>query len=209
MAQVFNNVLTSGLRGRIGKQLVFRVVNGATIVSRAPAKPDRAKETEAQRKTRTTFRAATQWAKAQLTIPGRRDYYIQLAREWNLTNAYTAAIKDYMCNGRMRERGKSVSIIDQTHRKTTSVNDRPLRKARMSFSYDTPGLHTDISLARFLNFARTGDFPVDELGMRLDLGERPYNRHLRAPIITTSLLSPKLKVQGLMPRAGSKSLHPT
>lgn len=98
MAKVFDNILISGLRGKVGKQLVFRVVNGVTIASHAPAKPDPKKETEAQRKTRTTFRAASHWAKAQLLNPEKKRYYIQLAKTWNLTNAYTAAVKDYMLN---------------------------------------------------------------------------------------------------------------
>ena len=98
MAKVFDNILISGLRGKVGKQLVFRVINGVTIASRAPGKPDRKKETEAQRRTRTTFRAASQWAKAQLADPEKKRYYMQLAKTWNLTNAYTAAVKDYMRN---------------------------------------------------------------------------------------------------------------
>ncbi len=98
MAQVFNNVLISGLRGRIGNQLMFRVVNGVTIVSRSPGKPDRRKESEAQRNTRLTFRAASRWAKTQLANPDSKRYYTMLAKRWNLTNAYTAAVKFYMGN---------------------------------------------------------------------------------------------------------------
>ena len=95
MAKVFDNMLISGLRGKLGKQLVFRVVNGVTIVSHAPEKPDPKKETEAQRKTRTTFRAASHRAKAQVVNPERMRDYMRLAKNWNLTNAYTTAIKDY------------------------------------------------------------------------------------------------------------------
>src|SRR5690606_1654991 len=155
-----------------------------TIVSHAPAKPDRTKETEAQRKTRTTFRAATQWAKAQLTIPERRDYYIRLARKWNLTNAYTAAIKDYMCNaGKMLKGSTHVSIIDQTGRKkTASVNERSIRTAPAPLASNTPKPNSDISIARFLNLARH-DFTLDELRMHFDLGDRSYDRHLHTPVI--------------------------
>ena len=39
MAKSENNVLTHGMSGKIGDLLVFRNVNGKTIVSKAPAKP--------------------------------------------------------------------------------------------------------------------------------------------------------------------------
>lgn len=118
MATVSNNILISGLRGRVGNQLIFRVVNGVTIVSRAPEKSDRRKETQAQRKTRDTFRIASQWAKAQVANPEKKQYYVRLAKTWNLTNAYTAAVKDYMCNA------KGVST---TH-ETVALTHRRLRQ---------------------------------------------------------------------------------
>lgn len=170
MARVFNNVLISGVRGRIGNQLVFRVVNGVTIVSHAPAKPDRRKETEAQRKTRTTFRAATQWAKSQLVNPERRDYYTNLAKRWNLTNGYTAAIKDYMCNAKsMRESGGVATVNDRCQEtKYRDTLNKQFAVAAPAFSFfDMPNPDTSNSSVR-LSQGGLVDYPtslVSSLGV--------------------------------------------
>src|SRR5689334_16260192 len=96
MATVSGNMLTTGLRGKIGHLLVFRSIRGKTFASHAPRKPDKSKETIAQRRTRTTFRDASRWAKLILLDPLKKEFYLQKAKEWGLTNAYTAAIKEYM-----------------------------------------------------------------------------------------------------------------
>lgn len=98
MARVSDNMLTMGLRGKLGPQFVFRRINGKTYASRAPRKPDKSKETVAQRNTRSKFREASHWAKCVLVDPEKRKYYLQKAKEWGLTNAYTAAIREYMRN---------------------------------------------------------------------------------------------------------------
>lgn len=139
MAKVFDNILISGLRGKVGKQLVFRVVNGVTIASHAPAKPDRKKETEAQRKTRTTFRAASHWAKAQLLNPEKKRYYIQLAKTWNLTNAYTAAVKDYMLNA--HKKIVSTDTMPRVRREQVTNKSNILRLEKLLQPFGTD--HTD------------------------------------------------------------------
>src|SRR6478736_4314982 len=96
MAIVRNNNLVEGLSGKFGNQLVFRTLRGKTVVSHMPRKPNKKKETEAQRKTRVTFREATQWARRTLRDPEKKIYYQQRAKALKLPNAYTAAITDYM-----------------------------------------------------------------------------------------------------------------
>jgi hypothetical protein len=98
MAKVIGNDITIGLSGKFGKLFVFRVVRGKTYACHAPCKPDKRKETAAQRHTRTTFRKATHWAKVAMLNPEKKKYYEELARTWDLTNAYTAAVKDFMRN---------------------------------------------------------------------------------------------------------------
>jgi hypothetical protein len=73
-------------------------VYGKTVVSRRPGKQDPAKQSEARKKTRSNFKEASAWAKSVLRDPQRKEYYKQRAREWDLTNAYIAAIKDYIRN---------------------------------------------------------------------------------------------------------------
>jgi hypothetical protein len=96
MAIVTDNDLTLGLRGRVGKYLVFRTVGGKTIASHAPRRPDPRKQSDAQRKTRATFREAAAWAVETLRDPEQRRYFELRAKETGLTNAYTAALQERM-----------------------------------------------------------------------------------------------------------------
>lgn len=96
MAIVFNNDLTQGLRGRVGKTIVFRAVGGRTVVSRAPRKPDLRKQSVAQRRTRANFKEASAWAVRTLVDAEKKLYYQRRAELQGLPNAYIAAVRDYM-----------------------------------------------------------------------------------------------------------------
>ena len=96
MAIVTDNDLTRGLRGRVGKWFVFRMVRGKTIASHAPRKPDPLKQSAAQRLTRSTFREASAWAVRILLDPAKKRYYADLAKAQALPNAYTTAVREYM-----------------------------------------------------------------------------------------------------------------
>lgn len=96
MAIVATNLLVNGLSGKFGNTLMFKTLRGKTFVSAMARKPDKKKESNAQRNTRSTFREATQWAQHILYDPEKKAYYQQRARALKLPNAYTAAITDYM-----------------------------------------------------------------------------------------------------------------
>ena len=96
MATVINNDLTRGLRGRVGKWIVFRTRGGKTFAGHAPRKPDPAKQSVAQRQTRSAFREAAAWAVRTLKDPEQREYYLAIAKAESLPNAYTAALRAYM-----------------------------------------------------------------------------------------------------------------
>jgi hypothetical protein len=96
MAIVFNNDLTLGLRGRVGKTFVFRAVGGRTIVSCAPRKPDPRKQSVSQRRTRANFKEAAAWAVRTLMDAEKKLYYQRRAKLLELPNAYIAAVRDYM-----------------------------------------------------------------------------------------------------------------
>ena len=96
MATVADNVLIQGLRGRLGESLVFKTMRGKTFVATPARKPDKRKESTAQRNTRTAFRQATEWAQYILLNPERKAYYSKRAKALKLPNAYTAALTDYM-----------------------------------------------------------------------------------------------------------------
>jgi hypothetical protein len=103
MATVVNNDLIDGLRGRLGKFMVFRTMYGKTFASRRARKPDKKKESDARRNTRSTFRQATEWAKKSLLDPEKKTYYLQRAKALKLPNAYTAAITDYMSKPKVQK----------------------------------------------------------------------------------------------------------
>jgi len=103
MARIANNVLTRGFRGMFGTDIVFKTMRGKTFVSPPARKPDKKKESEAQRNTRSTFRDATHWAQHILEDPERKAYYQKRARVLKLPNAYTAAITDYMRKARAKK----------------------------------------------------------------------------------------------------------
>lgn len=96
MATVSNNIILKGFRGRLGDMLVFKTMRGKTHVSMPARKPDKKKESAAQRNTRVTFRQATEWAHRILLDPEQKAYYQKRAKAMKLPNAYTAAITDYM-----------------------------------------------------------------------------------------------------------------
>ncbi len=96
MATVTTNDLIEGLRGKLGKSLVFRTMHDKTFVSHRARKPDKKKESEAQRNTRVNFKQASEWAKKILRDPEQKAYYQKRAKVLRLPNAYTAAITDYM-----------------------------------------------------------------------------------------------------------------
>jgi hypothetical protein len=98
MAKVANSILTQGFRGTIAELFVFKVIRGKTYVSFKARVPDKSRETDAQRGTRSTFRNATVWAHEVLCDPDKKKYYEQRAKALKLPNAYTAAIRDYMRN---------------------------------------------------------------------------------------------------------------
>jgi len=116
MATVATNVLINGLSGKFGSTLLFKTLRGKTIVSAVPRKPDKKKESEAQRTTRSTFQKATRWAQTILLDPETKAYYQQRARVLKLPNAYTAAITDYMRKAKVmkyREKNSATYVVSK------------------------------------------------------------------------------------------------
>ena len=97
MALVKENALIKGLSGLLGRQLLFKVVGGRTVVCKAPARPR--VQSEKQRVNREKFRRASAWARQQLSHHDRLEYYRTLARQHQLPNAYTAAVAEHMRSG--------------------------------------------------------------------------------------------------------------
>jgi len=127
MATVADNVLIDGLRGRFGDSLVFKTMRGKTFVTSPARKPDRLKESTAQRSTRTNFRQATEWAQQILLHPDKKAYYSKCAKTLKLPNAYTAALTDFM----RKPKVNTGNSYDNTITCTVSKKDFQLKKVEI------------------------------------------------------------------------------
>lgn len=94
MAKVKNNIVTQGLSGMLGGQLVFRQTSRGTIVSVAPQAPT-GPASAAQTAQRTRFQQAIVYAKGQAQDPAVQAEYADeaKARNQSLNNVLVA---DYM-----------------------------------------------------------------------------------------------------------------
>lgn len=127
MATVAFNSITKGFVGSIGG-LLFRQIDGRTIVSKKPRAPR--KQSEQQRANRLKFKNASYWAKTILIIPARKEYYKRMAKKLKLPNAYTAAICDYMRKGEIKE-------IDTRLYKGNAGDTILIKTFKKDFSIDT------------------------------------------------------------------------
>jgi hypothetical protein len=94
MAHVDENDVTLGLRGRFGKQFVFRKYGRRTIVSRL-AKPTGG-NTAIQLEQRDKFRLASLYAKRCLLQPALKAEYETMARAMGINSAFPVALGDYL-----------------------------------------------------------------------------------------------------------------
>jgi hypothetical protein len=97
MAIVKNNPVLEGCSGKLGRTLVYRQMNGKTIVQSAPVR--KAPYTAAQKKQQGRFGEAMAYAKGLLQDKATWEYYTALAKAkgkgWN---AYNLVISEYMEN---------------------------------------------------------------------------------------------------------------
>lgn len=94
MALVHDNDMTLGLRGKVGKQFVFRKFGRKTIAARKSAPSG--EKTEKQEQHRQRFRLAAQYAKASLLVPALNAEYTAIANQREYPSAFAAALGDYL-----------------------------------------------------------------------------------------------------------------
>jgi hypothetical protein len=98
MAIVKLNDLTEGLSGAIGN-LVFRQLRGKTVLS---GKANSTKKQSLQQlENRNKFKRASTHVKFAMRNAELKEYYADKAAELKLPNAYTAALKEYLRNGKL------------------------------------------------------------------------------------------------------------
>jgi hypothetical protein len=105
MAKSQKNVLTHGLSGKIGDLLVFRQVDGKTIVSKMPEKSKTA--SEKQKTHRKRFQRAVLYGKSALAAPstgalyaetskkGKKPFNVAVADFFNAPDIETIDLSDY------------------------------------------------------------------------------------------------------------------
>lgn len=93
MAKSTNNVVTHGLKGKIGDLLIFKKQNGQTVVTKIP---DRSKvvSTAAQTEVKERFKIAVKYAKNAANDPVLSAKYA--AYQKNGLTVYNIALADYM-----------------------------------------------------------------------------------------------------------------
>lgn len=95
MAIVYDNIFTTGLNGKVGRQIVFRYRNGVTYVSKYPTFTKA--KTEAQKKQISRFREAVLHAKTMLNDSEIYAIYAEKAAQASKpVTAYNMAIADYL-----------------------------------------------------------------------------------------------------------------
>ncbi|MDR1198508.1 MAG: hypothetical protein LBK94_05790 [Prevotellaceae bacterium] len=93
MAKSKNNVITYGLSGKIGDLLVFRQVDGKTIVSKIPEQPKTV--SEKQKANRGRFQQAVIYAKIAIEAAETKDLYAEQAKKKKGITAYNIAVADF------------------------------------------------------------------------------------------------------------------
>lgn len=93
MSKVGNNIVTQGLSGMLGNQLVFRLRGSKTYVAKAPVKKER-EATAAQEQHQHHFQEAILYAKGAIAIPEVKEAYKVGAGENQ--SAYNVAVADFM-----------------------------------------------------------------------------------------------------------------
>lgn len=95
MATFKKNLFLQGASGMLGGQLVYKTVNGQTIVSTKPVR--RGEATEAQKRQNTRFKYASIFAKAAVTDAVLGPIYAEATKRLSrFRNAYQMAITDYL-----------------------------------------------------------------------------------------------------------------
>ena len=100
MAKVGNNIVTTGLSGKLGNLIVFRIRGGKTVVSKVPLKKEQ-EPTEAQQQHQLRFQEAVLYGKAVLADAAKKEAYGASAKEGQ--SAYNVAVADFLNAPRIDE----------------------------------------------------------------------------------------------------------
>ena len=103
MAEFKDNIIMTNVSGAIGKQLVFRKVNGKTLICKYPNR-SHVVYTEEQIGYRSLFAKASAYASGILKDPVKKAAY----KRHGETSVYHSAIKDFMEAEKQKKSGNPV-----------------------------------------------------------------------------------------------------
>ena len=94
MAIVKKNVVTDGLSGKLGNNIVFRQSNGKTVVTSSPTPTGISSEKQLNQ--RKLFTKATHYAQIQMADPVFGEKYRTMAKNKGFSNPNNLAVQDYL-----------------------------------------------------------------------------------------------------------------
>ena len=93
MSRVKDNVITTGLSGKFGKQVVFRLWGDTTFLAKAPRSNRSLTKSENYEKSKQRFIDAVSYAKKAMNDPELKQAYQSKCKDRQ--NAYARAVQDY------------------------------------------------------------------------------------------------------------------
>jgi len=105
MAKVGNNIVVTGLSGKLGNLIVFRSHGTKTVVAQAPQKRE-GEPTQAQEQHQTRFQEAILYGKASITDAEKKAAYKASAEDGQ--SAFNVAVADFL-------RAPHIDEIDVSH----------------------------------------------------------------------------------------------
>jgi hypothetical protein len=126
MAEVKDNIITQGMSGNVGKQIVFKRYGNRTIVSKMPDMSE-VKKSKKQQDENMKFREAAGYARSQMADPVSKAEY--QAKVKGMQRAYNLAIADFYKAPEIRQvetrkffSDKEISMIILDDFKVAKVN---------------------------------------------------------------------------------------
>jgi len=123
MARSKDNYVTHGISGRVGKEWVFKTINGKTFIGKYPDR-SQVKYSKEQTKYKKLFAEASKHASKIVNDPAKKNAY----KTRGGISVYHAALKDYisMHVGKPRDR-KQVKVNISGHLKKAALNARQMK----------------------------------------------------------------------------------
>ena len=126
MARIKDNLLVQGAQGAIGKELVYKKINGKTYAVKYPDM-SRIEFNTLQKEYQNLFAAAITYARAVLNDPAQEAVYrkrVNNDKSLRGLSIYHAAIKDFMAKHSAKKPAAEIQKTLQQLRETYTLNDR-------------------------------------------------------------------------------------